>query len=143
MLDPGVVHEIDGAGIGRPTNAFNLTHHFHRMFGDFNLYFEPVLLKSYMYKIDSPITFKVLRDPLLPVARTLHLTLGHTIDPPSPRFLAIHCACVLILLSDAGAHIDNILRDMDEGEVNEDGSSNLVLLVRLKMGGWLSNVDVC
>ena len=113
------------------------------MFGDFNIYFEPIPLKNYTYKIDSPITFKALRDPLLPVSRTLHLTLGHRIDLPSPRFLAIHRACVLILhLSGAGAHIDNILREMDEGEVKEDGSSNLGLLVRLKMGGWLSNVDV-
>jgi hypothetical protein len=84
---------------------------------------------------------------MLPVTRTLYQTPDHTIDPPSPRLLAIHRACAFILyLSGAGDYIGKILRDLrdlDEVGINEDGSTALGHLIGLKAGGWLDEVCVC
>jgi hypothetical protein len=147
MFDPGVITLIDGPCIDRPINALTLTQHFHRLFGDFEIYFEPLtdldVPTLHTYKIDSTQSFSILRDPLFPVTRTLYLTSSHTIDPPSPRLLAIHRACGAILhLSGAGNYIDRILRDMDEVNIKEDGSSELGSMILLKAHGWLTEVDV-
>jgi hypothetical protein len=59
-----------------------------------------------------------------------------TIDLPSERLLAIHYAIVHILhLSGAGEYIDRILRDMEEGIVRADGSTQLHLMVQLAVQG--------
>jgi hypothetical protein len=147
MFDPGVTRLIEGPNIDRPTNALTLTLNFHQRFGDFEIYFKPAenlaIQNPHTYKIDSTRSIRVLRDPILPVTRTLHLTSDHTIDPPSPRLLAIHHACGTILhLSGAGDHIDEILRDIDEINIKEDGSSNLGRLISLKVGGWLNGIPV-
>jgi hypothetical protein len=146
MFDPGVVSLIDGPDIDRPFNAITLTMKFHRLFGNFNMYFEPignVPQIPHTYKIDEMRTTNRLRDPIFPVTRTLYLTPNRTIDPPSPRLLAIHRACVTILhLSGAGDYINGILRDMEELTIKEDGSSQLALLISLKLGGWMEGVHV-
>nr|XP_001390780.2 hypothetical protein ANI_1_264044 [Aspergillus niger CBS 513.88]XP_001395751.2 hypothetical protein ANI_1_824104 [Aspergillus niger CBS 513.88] len=41
MFDPGVIHLIDGPKIDSPINALTLTLDYHRMFGEFQIYFEP------------------------------------------------------------------------------------------------------
>jgi len=150
MFDPGLTHLIEGPNIDRPINAFTLTNEFHRLVGDFEIFFEPTSAPDlstetqHTYKIDSTQSFKPLRHPILPVTRTLYLTPDHTINPPSPRLLAIHRACVFILhLSGAGDYINKILRDMDEVDVKKDGSTELGRLVGLKAGGWLDEVSVC
>lgn len=75
----------------------------------------------------------------IPVTRTLFVTDTHTIDPPSPRLLAVHRAIAHILhLSGAGRYIDHVLRDMETNLVRADGSSELGLLVGLRLGGWVA-----
>jgi HNH endonuclease len=141
MFDPGVVHLIDGSNIDRPTNAITLTTHFHQLFGDFNIYFEPTTQTLHTYKIISTQSHNIFREAILPVTRTLHLTDNHTIDPPSPRLFAIHRAIALILhLSAAGGYIDDILRDLDELDVKTDGSTELGRLIELRLGGWWNGV---
>jgi hypothetical protein len=145
MFDPGVTHLIEGPNIDRPVNALTLTNHFHQLFGDFDIYFEPTADQTqHTYKIDNVQPNNIFGDPLLPITRTLHLTPDRTIDPPSPRFLAIHRAIGRILhLSGAGDYIDRILRDMDEVGIKENGSTELGHYVNLKLGGWMDGVPVC
>ena len=145
MFDPGIIHLIEGPNIDRPASAFTLTNHFHQLFGDFDTYFEPTADQTqHTYKIDYVQSNRPFRDPLFPVTRTLHLTPDHTIDPPSSRLLAIHCAIGHILnLSGAGDYIDDIIQDMDEVGIKENGSTGLGHYVSLKLGGWLDGVPVC
>ena len=135
MFDDGVVHLIEGTNIDRPRNAITLTHDFHQLFGGFEVYLEPKGSEPHTYCIDSTCT-GILRHRIFPVDRTLSLTDTRTIDPPSPRLLAIHRAIALILhLSAAGRHIDSILRDLDQGDISVDGSTPLGHLAALRLHG--------
>src|SRR5690242_1668638 len=128
MFDPGILFLIEGPDIDRPTNAITLTQHFHQEFGDFTVSFEPVIeqVSPHSYKIDYIDPIRPFRDPILPVSRSLSLTPDHTIDPPSSRLLAIHHAIARILhLSGAGDYINGIIREMEEIDVKEDGSTEL------------------
>lgn len=144
MFDHGVIHLINGNDIDRPMNALTLTSRFHELFGDFDIYFEPVAGQAQpRYKIDNvrPNNYGAR---ILPVTRTLYLTPDYTIEPPSPRLLAIHRAIGRILsLSGAGGYIDRIIRDMDEVDITENGSTELGLYISLKLGGWMDAVPVC
>jgi hypothetical protein len=141
MFDPSIVHLIDGSNIDRPTNAITLTAHFHKRFGDFDIYFEPTTQTPHTYKIIPTRSHNIFREAILPVTRTFHLTDNHNIDLPSPRLLAIHRAIALILhLSAAGGYIDDILRDLDELDVKSDGSTKLGRLIELRLGGWWNGV---
>ncbi len=136
MFDDGVVHLIEGTGIDRPGNAITLTHDFYQLFGGFEVYFEPSGSEPYTYCIDSTNT-GILRYPIFPVNRTLFLTDTRTIDPPSPRLIAVHRAIALILhLNAAGRYIDSILRDLDQGNISVDGSTPLGHLTALRIHGW-------
>jgi HNH endonuclease len=136
MFDPGITHLVDGPNIDNPLNALTLTHDYHRLFGEFELYFEPTPV-AHQYKIDSTETMPFLRDPLFPIIRTLYLSPERTIDPPSRRLLAIHRAIARILkLSAAGEYIAAVLRDVNEPNVMADGSTDLAHFLRLRLGGW-------
>ncbi|CAK7228834.1 hypothetical protein SBRCBS47491_007045 [Sporothrix bragantina] len=139
MFDHGVVHMIDGIDIDRPRNGLTLSHMMHNCFGSFRIYFEAVDNQYNTYRI---LSFKAADDRALrlPVTRTLFATEDRTIDPPSPRLLALHRAIAHILhLSGAGAYIDWIFRDTEERAVRADGSSALGRMVSLGLGGWLDN----
>jgi hypothetical protein len=143
MFDPGVIRLIEGPDIDRPTNAVTLTQSLHQQFGDFEVYFEATT-EPHTYHIDSVHALSLVRHPILPVTRTLLLTPDHTIDPPSPRLLAIHRAIARILnLSGAGDYIDRILRDLEEVEIKWDGSTKLEPTLSLMLGGWVDGVSVC
>lgn len=138
MFDDGVAYFIEGPDIDRPRNALTLTPKMRKWFADFAIYFEPVESQPHTYRIKS------FRHPLqvrnaLPVTRTLYIADTRTIDPPSPRLLAIHQAIAHILhLSAAGEYINNILRDMEGANmqgVKADGSTELGRLAHL--GLWL------
>ncbi|KAK5988612.1 hypothetical protein PT974_10098 [Cladobotryum mycophilum] len=127
MFDHGVVHIIDGVDIDRPRNAITLTLDLHRRFGEFKIFFEPVIPPNLP---GMGITF--------PVTRTLLLAPNRTIDAPSPRLLALHRAIGHILhLSAAGAYIDDMFRDLEMNGVSADGSTDLAQFVKLGLGGWL------
>ncbi|KAK3903991.1 hypothetical protein C8A05DRAFT_42865 [Staphylotrichum tortipilum] len=145
MFDYGVGHLIEGVKIDRPSNALTLTASMHDLFGNFHVYFEPVPeVEPHTYRIETFL------DPMftplhLPITRTLFLTPERTIEPPSPRLLAIHRDIARILhLSAAGEYIDEILWDMgDAGErgAQADGSTDLGRLVHL--GLWLDGSRTC
>ena len=136
MFDDGVVHLIDGIDIDRPRNAITLTHDFHQLFGNFEVYFEPRGKQQHTYQIES-IRTGILRHRIFPVDRTLFLTDTRTIDPPSRRLLAVHSAIAHILhLSAAGRHIDQILEHLDQKEVMADGSTEIGHLAALRLHGW-------
>ncbi len=136
MFDSGVAHIINGMDIDRPRNALTLTLRFHQLFGAFDVYLTPVPDTYNTYRIES-----FLPPPMaigLPVTRALFVTDTQTIDPPSPRLLAVHRAIAHILhLSGAGFYIDRVLRDMEDSVVRGDGTSDLGHMVTLGLGGWL------
>ena len=137
MFDDGVIHLIEGSDIDRPRNAITLTHDFHQLFGNFEVYFDSHGNQPHTYRIDS-MTTGILRHRIFPVNRTLFLTETRTIDPPSPRLLAVHCAIAHILhLSAAGRHIDRILEDLNQGDIMADGSTPLGYFTQLRVQGWL------
>ncbi|KAK3690482.1 hypothetical protein B0T22DRAFT_515937 [Podospora appendiculata] len=142
MFDMGVAHLIEGAEIDRPRNAMTLTHFLHQLFGDFRIFFEPTIDQPpHTYTIGSFLPRHIMRDPSLPVTRTLHLVENRTIDPPSPRLLAVPYAIAHILhLSAAGEYIDRILRDAEEYGVRADGSTELGRLVGLGLGQWAGGI---
>ncbi|RYC54053.1 hypothetical protein CHU98_g12155 [Xylaria longipes] len=139
MFDHGVKHLIEGTDIDRPRNALTLTHQLHSLFGNFEIFFEPVQNgQQHTYRIDSFLYPSISNTLGLPITRTFYLTDARTIDPPSPRLLAVHHAIAHILhLSAAGEYIDRLLRDMDEKGILADGSTDVGRLVKLGLSGWL------
>jgi hypothetical protein len=143
MFDDGILHLIEGSEIDRPRNALTLTHDFHQLFGNFEVYFEAAAGIPHTYKIDTTRS-GILRNPIFLLTRTLYLTTTRTIDPPSPRFLAIHRAITLVLYqSAAGDYINRILEHLDQINVREDGSTEVGHLIELRLGGWLRSIRTC
>ncbi|KAH8754637.1 hypothetical protein F5883DRAFT_573340 [Diaporthe sp. PMI_573] len=133
MFDSGVMHMIEGTDMHRPYNAITLSLEMHQRFGQFHIFFEPDAdAAPHTYRIDSFVPFSTR----FPVTRTLFM--HPSIDPPSERLLALHSAIGHILhLSGAGDYIQVILRDMEEGVVRGDGSTQLgdILRIGLQMRG--------
>ncbi|KAE8384180.1 hypothetical protein BDV23DRAFT_189479 [Aspergillus alliaceus] len=124
MFDPGITHLIDGPNIDSPSNALTLTLENHRLFGEFQIYFESTD-RPHEYKIYS-VESGFLSDPFFPVTRALTRSPNDTINLPSPRLLSIHRAIAHILkLSGAGEYIEKIVRDLEQVTVEADGSTNL------------------
>lgn len=143
MFDHGVGYLLEGVDIDRPRNALTLTTEMHHFFGDFLIYFEPIPdAEPHTYRIGTFLRHALVGGQV-PVTRTLFLTENRTIDPPSPRLLAIHRAIAHILhLSAAGTYIDQILRDMEDAReqgAQTDGSTDLGLMIHLGM--WLDGVN--
>ncbi|KAK0655296.1 hypothetical protein B0T16DRAFT_317501 [Cercophora newfieldiana] len=138
MFDIGVIHLIEGVDIDRPRNAITLSHEMHMFFGNFEIFFERVAdddtANTYQIQAFRPFLATRLQ---FPVRRTLF---SHpSIDPPLERLLRLHSAIGHILyLSGAGEYINVILRDMEDGVVREDGSTQLGALVNvaLRNSGW-------
>jgi len=149
MFDMGVAYLIEGLEIDRPRNAMTLTALIHQQFGDFQIYFEqPAAAPGqqeppppHTYRIGSFLPPQIFRRKPLPPTRTLYLSDNRTIEPPSPRLLAVHCAVAHILhLSAAGAYIDRILQDAEEHGIRADGSTELGRLVALGLNQWAGGV---
>ncbi|KAH6641631.1 hypothetical protein F5144DRAFT_140885 [Chaetomium tenue] len=135
MLDDGVVHLIEGADIDKPRNAVTLDHNLHHWFSNFDIFFEPVPdADDHTYRIGFSLPSILVRG-ILPVVRKLYLTEERTIEPPSPRLLAIHRAIAHILhLSGASNYINTILKDLEKAQwhcAEADGSTDLGRLVHL------------
>ncbi|EAS27843.3 uncharacterized protein CIMG_09047 [Coccidioides immitis RS] len=138
MFDCDVSLLIDGTNIDRAFNAMTLARDLHTIFGNFQIYFEPVPNQEHTYQIDTFLPAAALPEFRFPITRTLHLTDDRSIDPPLARLLALHRAIAYILhLSGAGEYIDKILRDMEELGAREGGSTELGRLITLRLGGWL------
>lgn len=133
MFDIGVIHLIEGTDIDRPRNAITLSLEMHRFFGNFEIFFERVAddctADTYQIQAFHPFLAAQLQ---FPVRRTLFL--HPSIDPPLERLLELHSAIGHILhLSGAGEYINVILRDMEDGVVREDGSTQLGALVNVAL----------
>lgn len=117
-------------------NALTLTLEYHQLFGAFEIYFEHTG-NPHEYKIQSTEPDSFLSNPLLPITRTLTLSPDHTVDPPSQQLLAIHRAIAFIIkLSGVGRYLEDILDDLDEMNIREDGSTDLGPILELQLGGW-------
>ncbi|KAI0525829.1 hypothetical protein F5B22DRAFT_633225 [Xylaria bambusicola] len=88
-----------GPEIDRPRNAITLTTHYHRSFGDFQVYFEPVPEKDHICTIKTFYPRYFVQRAAVPIICELYLTPERTIEPPSRRLLAIHWATLYLLLS--------------------------------------------
>ena len=113
------------------------------MFGNFEIYFEPIsgTQTSHTYTIRQTISFLYL-NYTFPIIRILCKSPDREIDIPSLRILAIHRAIALILhLSGVGEYIDRILKDMEDPIVKSDGTTELGHLVSLRLGGWWDGIQ--
>ncbi|EEU33516.1 uncharacterized protein NECHADRAFT_98437 [Fusarium vanettenii 77-13-4] len=103
-------------------------------FGDFQIFFEPIDHQQHTYYINTFMPMILKKQ--FPITRTLYLTKSRTINPPSPRLLAIHNAIAHILhLSATGEYINRILRDLEQHSVREDGSTEIDRFVKLRLDG--------
>lgn len=130
------MHMIEGPNnMHRPYNAITLSLAMHQRFGQFHIFFEPVPdapPHTHTYRIDKLVHL----GKRFPVTRTLYT--HPSIDPPSQRLLALHSAIGHVLhLSGAGEYIQVLLRDMEDGVVRGDGSTQLgdLLSIALQMKG--------
>ncbi|OAA63445.1 hypothetical protein SPI_03608 [Niveomyces insectorum RCEF 264] len=138
MFDSGVAHLINGVDVDRPRNALTLSSRYHDFFGAFEIYFDAVPGEYNTYQIQSFFPSPMARALGLPVTRTLFVTENRTIDPPSPRLLAVHRAIAHILhMSGAGEYIDRVLEDMEDSVVRSNGTSELGRMVSLGLGDWI------
>jgi hypothetical protein len=132
IFNPDIGPLIAGPEINSPYNALTLTHNYHQLFGEFEIYFkqkDPTLERTYI--INSTKQRPFLRDPLFPVTQELHLSPELTINPPASKLLKVHYAIAHILkLSSAGEYIERTLREMTEICVSVDGLTDLGCLVR-------------
>lgn len=144
MFDPDIGALIAGSDIDNPYNALTLTLNYHRLFGEFEIYFEQKDSKNErIYIIDSTEQRPFLRDALFPVTRELNLSPELDVDPPARKLLEVHCAIVHILkLSGAGNYIEKTLREMAETCVHTDGSTDIGRLVRSRLGNWSNTLAV-
>jgi len=131
MFDNGVIYLIEGTDINRPRNAITLSQDMHQCFGHFDIFFERIAnTPPNTYRIQTFLPF--MAGGRLPITRTLFT--HPSIDPPSERLLALHSAIGHILhLSGAGDYIQAILNDMGTGVVQNDGSTELGVLVSLTL----------
>lgn len=98
MFNTGVVHLINGTDIDRPSNGITLTAFLHTLFGDFQVFFEPIPDQPlHTYRIASFYPRHLVLEITFPIIQTLYITNNKSIDPPSPRLLAVHCAIAHIL----------------------------------------------
>ena len=107
MSDHGVVHIFNGIDVDRPRNEIHSCTPDAQVLWQFGIYFEPVGGQCNTYRTQAITPFKLKQRLLrLPITRTLSVTQNRTIDPPSPRLLALHRAIGQILyLSGAGEYI--------------------------------------
>jgi hypothetical protein len=110
LLDPGIVDFIVGTHIDGALNAITLSHDYRRRFGTFKVCFEAVSMAKDRYIVKHV-------EPHNTPNVTVDFSEGelHHAYPPSPRLLAIHRACCLILKhSGVGDYLDEVVCDMQK-----------------------------
>lgn len=154
MFDPGISATLCGSLIDTPANAMMLAADLHDRFGRLQCYLEAQPSRG-----PDTYTFHTTRGavPLPPsltpavshIVFRNHERTGTPADLPSPRLLALHRACCLMLaMSGAAEYVESLLRDtenlMERGTLASDGSSNIALFLRMRGvegadvedGGW-------
>ncbi|KAL4817026.1 hypothetical protein BDW67DRAFT_184102 [Aspergillus spinulosporus] len=114
MFNPSVIHLIDGVDIDKTMNALTLIHDLHKLFGNFEIAFEPVDSQPHTYRIDYMDSDRM----------------GRVESSQSPAIGRI------LYLSVVGEYIDEFIRDleMESGEVMQNGTTHLDDYVRFKLG---------
>ncbi|EGE02765.1 hypothetical protein TEQG_01802 [Trichophyton equinum CBS 127.97] len=108
----------------------------HLVFGGFDIFLEPVDSQEHTYYVKS-LKSAISLAFGLPVPPCLFISDDRSIEPPSPRLLALHRAIAHILfLSGAGEYINEILNDFDKTE-SRDGTTELGFMVSWRMSGGL------
>lgn len=138
MFAPGVSNTLARDLIDTPMNAMMLTADLHERFGNLDCYLEPT-------HEANTYTFHMVRGkaPLVPSATPSEKIVftNHDQEPfadlPSPKLLAIHRACCMMLaMSGAAEYVEHLLHDtetlMQRGVLAEDGSSNFALVMMLR-----------
>ncbi|KAE8151446.1 hypothetical protein BDV25DRAFT_138866 [Aspergillus avenaceus] len=146
MFNPIAFHLIQGTDIDRPMNALTLTQELHRLFGNFEVAFEPVQNEEHTYRINFMKTNRIWRAYDLPVTRELFITPDRSIEPPLRELLEIHRAIARILhLSAAGEYIDRVIQDMEKLKVepvSSDGSSRIGDYINYKLAHQLDWTNI-
>ncbi|KAB8232906.1 HNH endonuclease signature motif containing protein [Aspergillus alliaceus] len=139
MFNPRTVRLISGTDIDRLMNALTLTHDLHRLFGNFEIAFEPIDSQPQTYKIKYVNAGRIFRGHWLPVTRTLYVTPGRSIEPPSIQLSELHHAIGQILHSSAaGKYIDKLIRDTEDiegGRMCSNGSTRIDDYIRYRLTG--------
>jgi hypothetical protein len=73
MFNPGVLHWVEGAGIGRSYNAFNLSVGLHRRFRILKIHFEAASSIEHTYTIKKTPLFQVFGFGFLSLENSLLL----------------------------------------------------------------------
>lgn len=154
MFDPGISSTLCGSLIDTPANAMMLGADLHDRFSRLQCYLEAQPSRG-----PNTCMFHTTRGPmplppsLAPAASHIvfrnHERTGTLADLPSPRLLALHRACCLMLaMSGAAEYVESLVRDtenlMERGTLASDGSSNIALFLRIRGvegtevddGGW-------
>lgn len=142
MFDQGVTATLSGALIDTPMNAMILASELHDRFGRLQCYLQEApsgALNTYTFHT-TPGAIPL--DPAFaptstPIVFKNNERGGTPADLPSPRLLALHRACCLMLsMSGAAGYVENLLHDtetlMQKGVLAEDGSSNFALFLRMR-----------
>lgn len=143
MFDPGISSILSGTLIDTPMNAMMLAAELHDRFGNLQCYLQEAPTVG-----ENTYTFHTTRgastlDPAFAPAASHIVFTNHErggaapADLPSPRLLALHRACCLMLsMSGAAEYVENLLDDtealMQKGVLAEDGSSNFALFLRMR-----------
>lgn len=144
MFDPGISTTLCGSLIDTPANAMMLVADLHDRFGRLQCYLEAQPLRGRNTNsfhttrgaMPLPSSLAPASSVSLIVFRNNERT-NTKVDRPSPRLLALHRACCLMLaMSGAAGYVESLLRDtenlMERGTLASDGSSNTALFLRIR-----------
>lgn len=113
--------------IDTPANAFTMELNGHRDFDALEIYFDETA-------IPNKYTVKAVEDLLVGYPKTVTFTRpeGNTTAFPSPEYLRIHKACVLVAhASGAGLWLKDLFdHDEDERTIKADGSTDIGSLLK-------------
>ncbi|KAI9651405.1 MAG: hypothetical protein M1829_003206 [Trizodia sp. TS-e1964] len=129
MFDSTATALIDGAGIDTPKNAILLSKNWHYFFGTFQVYFDKAdnQANSYTVCVANP------NESIRSLPRTVTFQ-SESIELPSPHLLALHKAVAKIMyLTGAGECTDHIDRYDSADTIAADGSTNLAILLNLRL----------
>lgn len=140
LFDPGISDTLSGTTMDTPMNAMIMASKLHDRFVNLQCYLQEAPgLNTYTFhttRYASPL------DPAFVPAATQIVFQnnerdGSPADLPSPRLLALHRACCLMLsISGATGYVENLLDDtetlMRKGVLAADGSSNFAFFLRMR-----------
>lgn len=126
-----------GTAINSPANGISLRVDTCASFNKLFIYFDPTSPETPTYTVhEVHHVLEQRRTSISGYARTITFRSGTEVDLLEPDLLAIHGACCLVAYK-AGAVAAGIefIRDIEDGVVEADGSTQLGSLVESQLGG--------